>query len=58
MLLYADDTVLLAEDQISLQKCCDDIMEFCTKLKLNVNTDIIKAVVFQESKTVNNLTSQ
>lgn len=58
MLLYEDDTVLPAQDQISLQKCCDDIMEFCQKWKLNVNTDKIKAVVLWETRTINNLTSQ
>jgi len=31
ILLYADDTVLLANDYLSLQKSLNEFMEFCTK---------------------------
>ena len=46
VLLYADDTVLLANDHLSLQKSLNDFMEFCTQWKLEVNIEKTKVVIF------------
>jgi len=37
LLLYTDDTILLTENQQTLQKCINDFMDDCTEWKLNVN---------------------
>ena len=45
-LLYADDTLILAEDEIQLQKALDGLHEYCNKWSLKVNTDKTKVIVF------------
>ena len=42
VLLYADDTIILAENQRDLQTYLDSVYEYCTKHKLIVNTNKTK----------------
>lgn len=46
VLLYADDTILLAEDQQSLQRALNALFEYCERWKLTVNTVKTQVVVF------------
>ena len=46
VLLYADDTILLAEDQQSLQRALNALHEYCERWKLTVNTVKTQVVVF------------
>ena len=45
-LLYADDTLVLAETDKDLQKALDCLYEYCNKWALNVNLDKTKIIVF------------
>jgi len=45
VLLYADDTVLIANDHLSLHKSLNDVMEFCTQWKLEVNIEKAKVII-------------
>ena len=51
VLLYADDTVLLADSPENMQKCLNDFMTYCTDLKLNINYNKTKIVIFGSRKT-------
>jgi len=51
VLLYADDTVLIANDHLSLQKSLNDFMEFCTQWKLEVNMEKTKVIIFGARNT-------
>ncbi len=46
ILLYADDTVIIAEDADSFQKCLNDFQVYCSEWKLNVNISKTKVIVF------------
>ena len=48
MLLYAVDTLILAQNEHDVQTVLDSIQEYCTKIKLMVNTN--KTKYFQEEK--------
>ena len=50
MLLYADDTVILAEKASELQNALDAMSEYCTLWGLKVNTAKTKIVVFCKNK--------
>ena len=50
MLLYADDTVILAENAQELQSASDAMSEYCNVWGLKVNTTKTKIVVFLKSK--------
>lgn len=50
ILLYADDTVILAEDAHSMQKSLDDFYTYCNEWKLKINTDKSKVIVFGTRK--------
>ena len=50
VLMYADDTILLADDEIDMQKLLDSLHAFCEHNKLQVNTDKTKVMVFTRSK--------
>ena len=39
MLLYADDTIILAGNERDLQKALDSVQEYCTKFKLITGID-------------------
>ena len=46
VLLYADDTVIMANDAESLQKNLHHLSEYCDMWNLSVNTDKTKIVIF------------
>ena len=48
-LLWADDLILMALDQESLQKLLNCLNEFCTNWGLSVNPDKTKVMVFNKS---------
>jgi hypothetical protein len=50
ILLYADDTILLAENSSELQKALDAMYSYCTKFKLKVNISKTKVVIFSRGK--------
>lgn len=51
VLIYADDTVLLADSAEELQKAINDLMLFCNKWKLQVNKSKTMVVIFGKRKT-------
>ena len=53
VLLYADDTVVLADSAIALQNYLDRFHEYCTTWKLAININKTKVVVFGARKTDN-----
>ena len=52
MLLYADDTIILAENERDLQTALDSVHEYCTKFKLIVNTNKTKIILFFKKKSL------
>ena len=46
MLLYADDTIIFAENERDL----DSVQEYCTKFKLIVNINKTKIIIFTRGK--------
>ena len=50
VLLYADDTIVMAESAEELQKALDAIKTYCTLWKLTVNTSKTKVVIFSRGK--------
>ena len=50
MLLYADDTIILAENERNLQTALDSVYEYCTEFKLIVNTNKTKKNIFSRGK--------
>jgi len=46
VLLYADDTVLIAESAQTLQNCLNDFGEYCKTWKLKINKDKTKVIIF------------
>ena len=58
LLLYADDTVILAESEVELQKVMDSLFEFCRYNKSQINTSKSTIMVFsrwkiRKEKTIN-----
>ena len=51
LILYADDTVVFADNELSLQKALDGLENYCKRWKLNVNCDKTKVLVFCGKKT-------
>ena len=49
-LLYADDTIVLAENEKELQLALDSVHEYCTLYNLTVNTSKTKIIVFSRGK--------
>ena len=49
-LLYADDTLILAESDKELQKALDSLNTYCNKWELNVNIDKTKVIIFSKGK--------
>ena len=45
VLLYAADTIILAENECDLQTDLDSVHEYCTKFKLIVNTNKTKIII-------------
>ncbi len=50
IILYADDTVILAESEKELQQQLDALHEYCIENKLSVNATKTKVMVFARSK--------
>ena len=49
-LLYADDTTVLAETERELQSALDAIQEYCNNMRLTVNTQKTKVMIFSRGK--------
>ena len=50
LLMYADDTVLLATSKIHLQKLLNSYSEYCQVWKLKINTDKTKIMTFGKKR--------
>ena len=50
VLLYADDTILMAESATELQKQLNIFHNYCTKWKLRVNVDKTKIMIFGKGR--------
>ena len=50
VLLYADDTIVLAKNACELQKALDALHEYCVMYKLTVNIKKTKIIVFSRGK--------
>ena len=50
VLLYADDTVIFAENATELQKALNAMFEYCNLWKLKVNPNKTKVLVFWKNK--------
>ena len=48
VLLYADDTIIFAENEIELQLALNKVYEYCMMFKLSVNTIKTKIIVIEE----------
>ena len=53
VLMYADDTVIFADNATELQKALDNLEKYCTKWKLKVNCLKTKVAIFGKSKARN-----
>lgn len=51
VLMYADDTVLLADNPKALQSMLDHLKLYCDKWKLSVNEDKTKVMIFRKRKS-------
>lgn len=47
LLLYADDAIIMSETAVGLQNGLNVLSEYCTRWKLQLNTDKTKIVVFR-----------
>ena len=50
LLLYADDTILLAESREDLQMFLNTFSEYCLEWKLKINVNKIKALIFSKER--------
>ena len=50
VLLYADDTIILAENEKELQLALDKVHQYCTMYKLSINIAKRKLLYFLEVK--------
>jgi hypothetical protein len=55
IILYADDTVIMAESAADLQKQLDSFSDYCDIWRLKINVEKSKIVFFSQEKTPNNL---
>ena len=55
IILYVDDTVIMAESAADLQKQLDSVSEYCNIWRLKVNVEKSKIVFFSQGRTPNNL---
>ena len=51
VVLYADDTALLADSPLGLQRCLDGMFEYCKLWQLQVNVEKTKITVFESQKS-------
>ena len=52
VLLYADDTVLMAENAIDLQQQLNVFTEYCKTWKLKVNVNKSNVLIFSNGRTL------
>ena len=57
ILLYVDDTVLIADTQRGTQLLLDSISEYCNTWKLKINIDKAKSMIFGNVEKRGNLLS-
>ena len=50
VLLYADDTIVLSNTAAGLQKALEDLYNYCTKWKLQINSSKTKVIIFSKRK--------
>jgi len=50
VLLYADDTILLAESESDLQNSLNVFEDYCSLWKLKVNVEKTKILIFKKRK--------
>lgn len=50
VLLYADDTIVISDNETSFQKCLNDFLNYCDLWKLNINYTKTKVIVFGSKK--------
>ena len=50
VLLYADDTIVMAETPEQLQKALNAVSDYCSQWNLTVNTSKTKIVIFSRGK--------
>ncbi len=51
VLLYADDTVILADSPVELQRCLDSLKLYCNEWRLTVNEKKTKICIFSKRKS-------
>ena len=50
IIMYADDTILLADSALNLQKGLNELKSYCNKWKLQINSDKTKIMIFANRK--------
>ena len=50
VMLFADDTIILAQSPESFQKSLDDFQDYCTQWKLKINTTKTKVIIFGSNR--------
>ena len=53
VLLYADDTIILAKTACDLQKALDALSDYCKQWKMTVNASKTKIIIFSRGKIIN-----
>ena len=53
ILMYADDTIILAENADSLQKSLNDFADYCRQWKLDINVNKSKVLIFGSRGSTN-----
>ena len=51
LLLYADDTIIMAESATELQNCLNSVSHYCKLWSLKINTTKTKVLIFSKGKT-------
>ena len=57
ILLYADDTIVMAESEGELQEALNEVSEYCDKWKLRINVSKTKIIRFTKRKNPRNPTN-
>ena len=51
LLLYVDDTIIMAESATELQDCVNAVSHYCKLWSLKINTTKTKVLIFSKGKT-------
>ena len=54
ILLYADDTIVMAESEIELQEALNEVSDYCDQWKLRINVSKTKIIRFTKRKSPKN----